>query len=77
MIRNLQKWIRYSGIRSTEVELRLYLCQRLRETRFPINKGKVTQNMYQRQLERIEKAISTLHDDLQYDYLRELEELSM
>ena len=29
--------------------------------------------MYQNQLKKISKSIATMHDDLQYDYIRELE----
>jgi phage gp37-like protein len=75
--RYVQKWVRYSGQNSTEAEIRTYFCQRLRQTDFPVRDSRVMLNMYRRQLERVEKAVSSLHEDLQYDYLRELEELRL
>ena len=32
-------------------------------------------NLYQRQIQKINKALATLHEDLQYDYLEELKPL--
>ena len=75
--RYLTRWIRYSGKKSTEVELRIYFCQHILQTNFPIEGSKIMVNLYHRQLDRIQKAISSLHADLQYDYQRELEDLSL
>jgi hypothetical protein len=75
--RYLTKWIRYSGIRATEVELRIYFCQRILQTGFPIEGSKILINLYHRQLERARKAIDGLHEDLQYDFLRELDALEI
>lgn len=75
--RYLQKWVRYSGIPSTEAELRLYFCRRLQETDFPVRDSRVMFNMYNREMQRVAKAIGKLHEDLQYDYLREMEELQL
>ncbi|MCP4124050.1 MAG: hypothetical protein GY751_20090 [Bacteroidetes bacterium] len=73
--RYLNKWIRYSGLKATEAELRIYYCERIRESDIPIRRSKVMENLYNRQLDRIAKAISSLHADLQYDYKQELESL--
>ena len=35
----------------------------------------VLANLYQRQIKRIEQSIATLHEDLQYDYNKELEKI--
>ena len=32
--RYVQKWVRYSGLKATEAEIRLYFCQRLRQVDF-------------------------------------------
>jgi hypothetical protein len=37
-------------------------------------KSTALNNLYHQQLKKIEKAISTLHEDLQYDYRRMMEE---
>ncbi|MEO1259231.1 MAG: hypothetical protein AAFZ15_10560 [Bacteroidota bacterium] len=75
VLRNLDKKIRYSGIKETEVELRIYFCQKLIEDRIPINRSRVLSNLYNGQIKKIRAAILKLHEDLQYDYNHELESL--
>ncbi len=75
ILRNLKKYIRYSGNKETEVELLLYFCQKLKEFRPSINNNITLRNLYDRQLAFIVKKIDALHEDLQYDYGLVLEEL--
>lgn len=75
ILRNLKKYIRYSGNKETEVELLLYFCKKLKEFRPSINNNTTLRNLYDRQLAFIEKKVDALHEDLQYDYGLVLEEL--
>nr|WP_299071062.1 hypothetical protein [uncultured Allomuricauda sp.] len=75
ILRNLKKYIRYSGKKETEVELLLYFCQKLKDFRPSINRNTPLLNLYNRQLDYASKKISALHEDLQYDYGLILEEL--
>ena len=74
-LRELKRFIRYSNVKETEVELLLHFCYRLSEFEPSIFKNKVLSNMYYSQLSLAEKRIETLHEDLQYDYSLELETL--
>lgn len=69
------KFIRYSGSKQTEVELLINFCQQLRERRVPIKRSRVLGNIYDRQVLKIIKSYNTLHEDLQFDYTEDLEEL--
>jgi hypothetical protein len=71
------KYIRFSGNRQTEVELRLYLCLKLRQSHIPLEQGSALGNLYVGQLQKIRKAISGLHEDLQHDYQVEMEKLGL
>jgi hypothetical protein len=75
IIRIITKYCRYSGSRQTEVELRLYFCQSLNDSDIPVYHNTVINNIYQLQLKKIEAVIETLHEDLQYDYRKELADL--
>ncbi len=70
-----KKYIRYSKKKETEVQLLLHFCIRLKELTPSISRSPRLQNVYDRQILMIKKAIATLHEDLQYDYHLELEEL--
>ncbi|UII77402.1 hypothetical protein LV716_06420 [Flagellimonas sp. HMM57] len=75
ILRNLKKYIRYSGNKETEVELLLYFCQKLKDFRPSIERNTTLTNLYERQLIYIRKKILLLHEDLQYDFGLMLEEL--
>ena len=76
ILRNIKKYIRYSKKKETEVELLIYFCYELKNMKPSINKNVTLQNIYIRQIEMIKKAVSTLHEDLQYDYEMELNKIS-
>ena len=73
VLRMIKKYIRYSGNKETEVILLLYFCQRLRAFQPSIERSRILKNMYFQQQKVIRTAIGKLHEDLQYDYLQELE----
>jgi len=77
ILRETKKHIRYSNKKETEVELLLYFCEQLKDFKPSINRNKTLVNLYERQLLFIEKKIEKLHEDLQYDYTLELNELSL
>jgi hypothetical protein len=75
ILRNLKKYARYSLKKETEVELLLYFCDRLKNFNPSIKRNVTLTNIYERQILSIKKIVATLHEDLQYDYNLELEEL--
>ncbi len=75
ILRNIKTNIRYSKKKETEIELLIYFCSELKKMNPSIFKNAVLQNIYNRQIEIIKKAISHLHEDLRYDYGMELNEL--
>ncbi len=75
VLRNANKYIKYSGQKQTEVEILLYFCHQMNQLPIAWDKSTAMENLFQRQLIKIEKALSTLHEDLQYDYRIEIEEI--
>jgi len=75
ILRTTGKYIRHTGSKQVEVELLLYFIILLKNSSIPIHKSNVLTNLYQFQLKKIAKQIETLHDDLQYDYLKALKKL--
>lgn len=70
-----KKFIRYSQKKETEVELLLYFCQKLKNFTPSINKSPRLLNTFERQVVLIKKAVATLHEDLQFDYQAEIDDL--
>jgi len=75
VLRTTNRYIRYSGKKETEIELLLYFCKKMKTSRLNYKQSRVVFNMYINQVKRIQKVISMLHEDLQYDYRDELEAL--
>ncbi|MEJ0101029.1 MAG: hypothetical protein WDO19_00090 [Bacteroidota bacterium] len=70
IVRVINKYSRYSGIKQTEIELRLYFCVVLKNSEIPVQRNAVINNLYQSQLKKIDTLLEALHEDLQYDYSR-------
>jgi hypothetical protein len=73
IVRIINKYCRYSDSKETEVELHLHFCIVLKGSSIPIKQNTVISNLYQSELKKINAVIKTLHEDLQYDYLKELD----
>lgn len=75
ILRVIKKHIRYSKKKKTEADILLYFCTKLKKLKPAHIRSQQMINMYERQLIMVKKAISTFHEDLQYDYNLELEKL--
>jgi hypothetical protein len=73
---NTKKYIRYSQNKKTEIDLLIYYCAGLRNFRPSIEKNKALRNLYLRQTELLREKLSSLHEDLRYDYETEINELT-
>lgn len=74
-LRSTNKYIKYSGAKQTEVELLLHFCKTMKDTGIPFHRYTVLNNLYQSQINKINKALAKLHEDLQYDFLEEVKAL--
>lgn len=75
IVRVINKYARYSSSKQTEIELRIHFCATLKESGIPFTKNTVITNLYDGQLKKIRALLATLHEDLQYDYLKDLKAL--
>jgi hypothetical protein len=75
VLRNTAKQVRYTGSPQAEVELLTYFCRKIRSSGIPIKDSPVLTNLYRQQLKKINAVIATMHEDLQYDYLRAMKGL--
>ena len=75
ILRNLNKQAKYSGLPQTNIELLIYFLQHLRKLDMLLYQSNQLMNLYDAQLKKINKELGKLHEDLQYDYLKEIEDL--
>ncbi|HEY8895136.1 MAG TPA: hypothetical protein VIM79_09990 [Niastella sp.] len=77
ILRNINKHIRYTGSSQVTVELLIYFCKSVQDSGIPIEKNAIIANMYKGQVEKINKTLLGLHEDLQHDYSREVASLAL
>jgi hypothetical protein len=71
----LNKLLKFTKRKDQQLELIIYFCQQAEAFGYLRYKHPVIQNLYAVQLKKAESLISKLHEDLQYDYEQQLEEL--
>jgi hypothetical protein len=75
ILRMANRQIKYSGIPQTELELRIYFCEKVNEAGVPLTAGTVLYNLYQQQLKKITTVLAKLPEDYQVDYASAIEAL--
>jgi len=76
ILRMTNKHIRYSGIKQTELEVRIFFCTKMKDANIPRQHGSVLFNLYQQQLKSINIILGKLPEDIQGDYRREIDYIS-
>ena len=77
VLRIANKHIRYTGSKTAETEILLHYLTNFKGLKLSWQKSTALVNLYKSQLKKIEAAIASMHEDLQYDYQRELERLKL
>lgn len=75
VLRIANKYIRYAGDKTVEVEVLLHFCTAFKSLKASWQKTSALANLYASQIKKIGAAIDAMHEDLQYDYRRSLERL--
>jgi hypothetical protein len=75
ILRVINKQSRYSGIKQTDIELRIFFCQQLKSSGIPFRQNLALSNLYNGQIKKIKTFLLTLHEDLQHDYQKVIIEL--
>jgi hypothetical protein len=72
ILRIVNKQIKYSGLKQTELELRLYFCGKIKEANVPLRSSTVLYNLNEGQVKKIKASLTYLPEDLQFDYHRDI-----
>lgn len=75
LLRLITKYCKYIGDKAAAAELHIYFCSMLKKSEIPYHKSQLLINMYEQQLKKIGTLITGLHEDLQQDYLNDLEKI--
>jgi hypothetical protein len=75
ILRLTNKYIKYSGEKSTEASLLIHYLDSLLGSGIRIKRSTALTNLYQRQVEKLGTVLSKMHEDLRGDYQEDLERL--
>ena len=75
ILRTVTKYSRYAASDELTAEWLLYFCTKLNDSGIPFRKSPVLVNMYQNQLKKINKLVEGMHEDMQGDYQKDLDQL--
>ncbi len=76
ILRNINRYVKYTASKQAEADLLVHFCAMLQQSGIPFHKSTAIVNMYKQQLKKIKAAVSTMHEDLQFDYLKQLSHLN-
>ncbi|MFT4545772.1 MAG: hypothetical protein ACI9UR_001266 [Bacteroidia bacterium] len=74
-LRIANKYIKYSEVPETELDVLLHFCEEMRDLGLDFKRSKVMTNLYERQVVKIKDVYSDLHADLQFDFRARVEQL--
>ena len=72
VVRWMDKSLRFSGDKETELQVRIHFCRRIKDKRISFGNCRVSANMYATQLKKIDKVIDKVHPDLQFDFNQQM-----
>jgi hypothetical protein len=76
ILRYANRQIKYSGLPQTDLEIRIYFCEKMLAQKLPLTTGTVLYNLYQQQLKKIDTVLAKLPEDEQGDYTRAIKKIS-
>ena len=72
ILRIASKHIKYMASKQGEAQVLLHFCQKMKASGIAYHKYPVLNNLYQMQLKKVNKAIDGMHEEEQYDYIKEM-----
>jgi hypothetical protein len=75
ILRQVNKQIKYMASKQGEAILLIHFCHLLKASGIRFQRNTALNNLYLQQLKKIKLAIASLHEDLQYDLMKEVHHL--
>lgn len=74
ILRVIARYSRYSNLVQTEIEMRIYFLDSIKKKEIKVAGSQALINIYAQQVKKISSLIDSLHEDLQFDYTRRLQD---
>jgi len=75
ILRSINKYSKYTTKKESEVEMLLHFCNNLKFSGIRYRSYKALSSLYDSQLKKLNSLVEQVHEDLRFDYKRQLEGL--
>jgi hypothetical protein len=76
LLRSISKYSKHVASKQADAEMLIYFCTKLKNSGIPIHKSAALTNLYNQQLKKITTSVESLHEDLHFDYKKQVEALA-
>jgi hypothetical protein len=77
ILRMISKYGRYTDSSVAEIQWLIHFCGALKACPISIRDSQALLNLYTGQIKKIDKLLTGLHEDLQYDFIKQIKTLSL
>ncbi len=75
ILRSVSKYSKHTTAKESEVEMLIHFCKNLTNSGIRFRANKALSNLYDQQLKKLNVLAELVHEDLKFDYKKQLEEL--
>ncbi len=75
MLRSIAKYSKHTAKKEAEVEMLIHFCKNLNNSGIHFRTNKALSNLHNAQIKKLYLLVEQVHEDLKFDYKRQLEEL--
>jgi hypothetical protein len=76
ILRSISKYSKYTASKQSQAEMLLHFCKKLKASGIAIHRSVGLTKLYATQIKKVSVLVQSLHEDLHYDYKKQLEQLS-
>jgi hypothetical protein len=75
ILKGITKYSKHTTSKESEVEMLLHFCKSVKNSGFRYRSYKAISHLYNQQLKKLNASIEQVHEDLKFDYKKQLEQL--
>jgi hypothetical protein len=75
ILRAISKYSKHTSAKESEVEMLIHFCRNLQQSGIYFRGNKALSNLYDQQLKKLHAMVELVHEDLRFDYKKQLGEL--
>lgn len=75
ILRSISKYSKHTAAKESELEMLIHFCRNLNNAGIRFKTNKALSNLYEQQLKKLNSLAEQVHEDLKFDYKKQLEEL--